>query len=174
MAVDDLISRRRAIRILDEGHATVNGLVDRLSPRALSCPGLGGGDWSPKDLVGHLESWEEYAIEALDAWTDGRGVPIDAALWSTGTTAVNVEAVARKASRSGAEMRRRAERTHAELIRRLSETTDARWKAPGTPRARKAVGARLGGILGGPTGDFRHADAHLKDLRAFVAEHDRG
>ena len=66
MAVDDLVSRRRAIRILEEAHATVNGLLDRLPPRAVSRPGLGGGDWSPKDLVGHLESWEEYAIDAHD------------------------------------------------------------------------------------------------------------
>lgn len=174
MAADVLVSRRRAIGILEEGHATVNELLDRLPPRALSRPGLGGGDWSPKDLVGHLESWEEYAIEALDAWAEGRGVPIDRELWSKGTTAVNVEAVARKASRSAAEMRRRAERTHAELIRRLASMTDARWTSPGTPRARKPVGARLGGILGGSTGDFRHAEAHLKDLRAFVAEHGRG
>ena len=173
MAVDDLVSRRRAIRILEEAHATVNGLLDRLPPRAVSRPGLGGGDWSPKDLVGHLESWEEYAIDALDAWAMGKGVPIDEELWSRGTTKVNVDAVARKASRSAVEMRRHAERTHAELILRFETMTDARWRAPGTPRARKPVGSRLGGILGGPAGDFRHAEAHLKDLRAFVAEHGR-
>ena len=174
MAADDLVSRRRAVRILDEGHAAVNALLDRLPPRALSRPGLGGGDWSPRDLVGHLESWEEYAIEALDAWDQGSGVPIDKEVWSKGTSRVNVDAVARKASRSAAEMRRHAERTHAELIGRLQAMSDARWKAPGTSRGRKPVGARLGGILGGTTGDFRHAEAHLKDLRAFVAEHERG
>ena len=173
MATDDTPSRRRAIRILDDGRAAVNDLLDRLPTRALSRPGLGGGDWSPKDLVGHLESWEEYAIEALDAWAAGRGVPIDREVWSRGTSTVNVEAVARKASRSAAEMRRRAERTHAELIRRVEAMTDARWRAPGTPRARTPAGARLGGILGGPSGDFRHAEAHLKDLRAFVDEHGR-
>ncbi|MEO8475503.1 MAG: maleylpyruvate isomerase N-terminal domain-containing protein [Actinomycetota bacterium] len=173
MAIDDTPTRRRAIRILEGGHAEVNDLLDRLPPRALSRPGLGGGDWSPKDLVGHLESWEECAIEALDAWAEGKGVPIDKELWSRGTSRVNVDAVARKSSRSAPEMRRLAERTHAELIRRLEALTDARWKAPGTPRGRKAVGSRMGGILGGPTGDYRHAQAHLKDLRAFVAEHGR-
>lgn len=173
MATDDTPTRRRAIRILEEGHAAVHELLDRLPPRALSRPGLGGGDWSPKDLVGHLESWEEYAIDALDAWAVGKGVPIDGELWSKGTSRVNVEAVARKASRSAREMGRHAERTHAELIRRLEAMSDVRWKAPGTPRGRKSVGARLGGILGGPEGDFRHAEAHLKDLRAFVIEHGR-
>jgi hypothetical protein len=174
MAADDLVSRRNAIRILEEGHAAVSALLDRLPPRALSRPGLGGGDWSPKDLVGHLESWEEYAIEALDAWAEGKGVPIDEEVWSKGTSRVNVDAVARKASRSAPEMRRHAERTHAELVRRFEAMSDARWRAPGTPRGRKPVGARLGGILGGSGGDFRHAQAHLKDLQAFVTEHGRG
>jgi len=174
VTADDLTSRRRAIRILQDGHAAVNELLDRLPPSALSRPGLGGGDWSPKDLVGHLESWEQYAIDAIDAWAEGKGVPIDGELWSKGTTKVNVEAVARKARLPAAEMRRRAERTHAELIARLEAMTDARWPAPGTARGRKPVGARLGGILGGPKGDFRHAEAHFKDLRAFLDEHGRG
>jgi hypothetical protein len=171
MATDETPTRRRAIRILEEGHATTLALVDRLPPRARTTPGLAGKEWSPTDLIGHLESWEEYAIEALDAWAEGRGVPIDKELWSKGTSKVNVEAVERKRMRSAAEMRRRADRTHADLIRRLEAMSDARWRAPGTPRGRKPAGARLGGILGGPAGAFRHADAHLKDLRAFVAEH---
>ena len=33
--------------------------------------------------------------------------------------------------------------------------------------------ARLGGLLGGPAGPFRHAEAHLKDLEAFVERHGR-
>jgi hypothetical protein len=35
------------------------------------------------------------------------------------------------------------------------------------------VGERLGGLLGGPAGPFRHAEAHLKDLEAFVERHGR-
>jgi len=171
---DETPTRRRAIRILEEGHARILALVDALPPRARSVPGLGGGAWSPSDLIGHLESWEEYAIEALDAWADGRGVPIDGELWTKGTSKVNVEAVGRKRSRSVAEMRRHAERTHDELIRRLEAMSDARWRAPGTSRGRKPAGVRLGGLLGGPAGAFRHAEAHLRQLEAFVAEHGEG
>jgi hypothetical protein len=35
------------------------------------------------------------------------------------------------------------------------------------------VGERLGGLLGGPAGPFRHAEAHLQDLEAFVERHGR-
>jgi hypothetical protein len=70
-------------------------------------------------------------------------------------------------------MRRHAEATHRNLIVRLEAMTDQRWREPGTRRARKSVGERLGGLLGGPAGPFRHAEAHLKDLEAFVERHGR-
>jgi hypothetical protein len=165
--------RLRAIGILDETMREVFSLYDRLPPRARTTPGLGGGDWSPKDLLGHLESWQEYALEALDAWDEGHGPAIDAVIWSTSTSALNRDAVARKAMRRPADQRRRAQLTHERLIARLRGLSDARWRRPGTPRGRTPVGARLGDFLGGAGGRFRHADAHLPQLRSFVAERER-
>ncbi len=164
-------SRIAAIRTLERDHASVRALLAELPPRAITTVGLGGGAWSPKDLIGHLASWEEYALEALDAWAAGRGPAIDKLLWSSGTGRVNRDAVTRKSKLSAREITRRADATHEELMRQLRAMSDARWRKPGTSRGRKPVGERLGGILGGPTGPFRHADAHLKELRAFVAMH---
>jgi hypothetical protein len=164
-------TRRRAIAILDEGHVAVRTLIAALPRRAFTKAGLGGGTWSPKDLLGHLASWEEYALEALQAWDAGRGPAIDRIVWSSSTAAINADAVARKARLSSPEVIRRADATHADLIARLLAMSDAAWRRPGTSRGRKAVADRLGGILGGPGGPFRHADAHLKDLRAFVDAH---
>ena len=59
---DQVPSRRRAIRIVDEGMRETFALYDRLLPRDRTTTGLGGGDWSPKDLLGHLESWQEHAL----------------------------------------------------------------------------------------------------------------
>ncbi|MDH4112080.1 MAG: ClbS/DfsB family four-helix bundle protein [Actinomycetota bacterium] len=171
MATDDrLPTRRRAIRIVDDGMREVFELYDRLPPRARTTPGLGGGDWSPKDLLGHLESWQGYALEALDAWAEGHGPEIDAVIWSTSTSVLNRDAVARKASRSAADQRRRALATHEALLSRLEEFGDARWRRPGTARGRTPAGARLGNLLGGPSGPFRHAEAHLPQLRLVVEE----
>ena len=161
------------MRILDDGMREVFTLYDRLPPRGRTTPGLGGGEWSPKDLLGHLESWQEYALEALDAWQEGHGPVIDAVIWSTSTTVLNGDAVARKAARRAADQRRRAEATHDRLMARLEGFGDARWHRPGTPRGRTAAGARLGGMLGGPAGHFRHAEAHLRQLRPLVEEHAR-
>jgi hypothetical protein len=168
---DEVPSRRRAMRILDDGMQEVFTLYDRLPPRARTTAGLGGGEWSPKDLLGHLESWQEYALEALDAWQEGHGPAIDAVIWSTSTTALNRDAVARKASRRAADQRRRAHATHERLMARLDAFGDRRWRQPGTARGRTAAGARLGDLLGGSSGPFRHAEAHLRQLRPFVEEH---
>ncbi len=164
-------SRRRAIAITAEGHDNVAALIACLPRRALTTPGLGGGEWSPKDLVGHLASWEEHAFEAIDAWSHDRAPAIDKELWSTSTSAVNARAVARAARLSFPEVVRRADATHRALLAQLEGMSDARWRRPGTSRGRTSVGHRLGGILGGPAGPFRHAEAHMKDLEAFVAEH---
>ena len=164
-------SRAQALRILQEGHSAVRDLIDQLPRRAVTTPGLGGGDWSPKDLIGHLASWEDRAVAALQAWDEGHGPAFDKELWSKSTATINREAVERTARLSAPEVIRRADATHEELLRRIRALSDARWRRPGTTRGRTAVGARLGGILGGPGGFFRHADAHLKDLRAFVEAH---
>jgi Mycothiol maleylpyruvate isomerase N-terminal domain len=169
-----LPSRALALRILEDGHRAVRDLIDELPRRALTKPGLGGGDWSPKDLIGHLASWEQRAVEALEAWDEGHGPAFDKELWSKSTSTINAEAVERTARLSTPEIIRRADATHEELVRRIRAMSDPRWSRPGTPRGRTAVGKRLGGILGGPGGDFRHADAHLKDLRPFVEQHRRG
>jgi hypothetical protein len=166
-----VISRVEAIAILEDQRAVTLELLARLPARARTTPGLGGGEWSPKDLLGHLESWQEYALEALDAWQEGHGPAIDAVIWSTSTTALNREAVARKAGRRATDQRRRTEATHDRLMARLEAFGDARWRRPGTVRGRTAAGARLGDLLGGPGGPFRHAEAHLRQLRPFVEEH---
>lgn len=163
-------TRRRAIAILDRGSAEVGALIAELPRRFLTRPGLGGGAWSPKDLISHLATWEEFAIAALDAWDEGHGPAFEKELWSKGTAAVNRAAHERKAGLSAPEAFRRAEATHRELIDRIGGVTDTQWRRPPTSRARKPMGERLGGILGGPKGGFRHADAHLKDLRAFVTD----
>ena len=174
MSEGELPSRSEAVRILVEGRAEIDALLARLSPRDLTRPGIGGGEWSPKDLLGHLASWEEHALEALAAWKRGERAPIDTQLYSRATSAINAEGVARKAKMAYASVRQSADRTHAALLAAMREMPDRRWSEPATPRGRKPLGHRLGAILGGPTGLFRHAEAHLKSLRAFVQQRTAG
>lgn len=154
--------------MLRADRATILALCERLSPTAMVTPGLGGGTWSPADLLGHLESWEEHALAALDAWARGEPAPIDIELRTRTLTAVNLAEVERKTGRTGAQARRSAATTHAALLERLEILTDAAWRAPGTSRGRKPLGHRVGQILVGTRDPFRHDEAHLRDLRGFV------
>ncbi len=173
-ADEKLPSRARALRALRGQRAQVQALFERLPAGERSRPGLGGGSWSPKDLVTHLASWERYALEAMAAWERGERAPIDRELWTRSTSAINADAVAAGARMSWAEAKRRADSTHEELLRAIEAMSDRRWRTPATGRARSPLGARIGRLLAGSKGMFTHDLAHLKDLRAFVEERSAG
>src|SRR5262249_57451316 len=66
-------TREEAIATLEEGQAALDTLLARLSPEQLVRPAtIGGGDWSAKDLLGHIAFWEELASQALNDWCAGR------------------------------------------------------------------------------------------------------
>jgi uncharacterized protein YjiS (DUF1127 family) len=163
----DLVPRRQAIRVLQADRRATEAALAHLSTRQISTPGIGGGEWSPKDLLGHLESWEEHALRALDAWSEGGPAPIDRALRELGLTRVNADEVARKASRSVAKALSSSSATHDALLAAIRAIPDASWAAPPTRRSRTPLGIRLGQILTGSDAPFRHDQAHLPDLRAF-------
>jgi len=163
--------RDEAIRILRSDRLATRDLLRRVADRALRTPGLGGGDWSPKDLIGHLESWEQHALDAIEAWSHGRVAPSDRALRTMGLDAFNLAEVRRKAAWSPARTTDSAAATHRRLLAALASISENAWAAPPTKRSRRAVGTHLGGILGGPAGPFRHDLAHHPDLEAFAADH---
>jgi DinB family protein len=168
MTAPDTPTRRRAITMLERGRAATDTLIAAIPPRQLSTQGLGGGTWSARDLIGHLASWEEYALDALEAWERGIRPRIDETWFTVSTNALNAANVERKATWSLAQVRRRSAATHDELLERLRAMSDHRWREPGSKRGRKTVGERLGGILGGPAGPFRHDEAHHESLRTFL------
>jgi hypothetical protein len=166
---DAPIGRREAVRTLERERAEALGLIDGLAPRLITRRAIGRGKWSPKDVIGHLATWEGWALEALEHWDHGAAWPRDAELWTRGVNPMNVAELERVRKLSAPEVRRRAEATHRELIDRLASMSNARWNGPATARGRTPLGARLGSILGGPAGPFRHGEAHLRDLRTFAA-----
>jgi hypothetical protein len=161
-------TKRQALAILERGHREVMRLIDGLPPRGLSRTGVGGGAWSPADLIGHLASWEGFALEALHAWSRRERAPIDLALDEHGLDGVNAEALAEASALKPRALVGRSVETHVALVAAVRAVPAARWAKPPFTRGRP-LGVRVGSILGGPGGLFRHADAHLPDLRAFVA-----
>jgi Mycothiol maleylpyruvate isomerase N-terminal domain len=146
----------QAVEVLRRGCEEVARLVAGLEEEAALRPGVGGGEWSVKDLLGHLTSWEEYALAALDAWSDGKAAPIDRALRRDGLDSVNLEAVRAKSARPYEEILSDFEAVNRRLRERIGAMADATWDAPPTPRFRQSLGARLGSLLAGASGAFGH------------------
>jgi hypothetical protein len=132
---------------------------------------IGGGDWSAKDLVGHVAFWEEIALDQLAAWRAGEVLRFDERYGPGGVDGMNARNVALKATRSLDRVRGDSAATHEALLRELEGLTDHDWRSvPPSPTAdRPRLGTRLGRILGGPGGQFSHAWAHLPDLDSYVA-----
>ncbi len=164
----DLISQDQAIAILDSGRAEIMALINKLPAGTARFPGIGGGEWSPKDLLGHLESWQEHVLDALDAWSRSERAPVDVALYGEGLNAFNAREVERKADRSFDEQLSAAAKIHERLKARIRSIDDGAWNSPATSRARRPLGQRLGQILLGRKDPFTHDGAHLKNLSEFL------
>jgi DinB superfamily len=171
MAEGAFPSRAEAVRMIEHDRARTIQLLERLTATALTATGIGGGEWSPKDLVGHLESWEELALDAIGAWERGGRSELEDLQATLDTDGINARNIERKTELSFEAVRRSSERTHAALVAAIEGLTDDRWAASATPGNERTVGEGVGGILGGPAGPFRHDEAHHADLEAFVQTH---
>jgi hypothetical protein len=160
-----------AIEVLEEGEAALASLFDRLPENAAVRPAtIGGGDWSAKDLLGHMAFWEELALEFMADW-QARVSPRIGAVFAEGVDAANARNQARTRQQSLAEVRERASSAHQRLLAAIRAVPVSAWDEKPyyqTTPADRSFGQLLGGILGGPDRLFGHADAHVADLRAYV------
>jgi len=152
-------SRAEALTILADGQAQLDALFATLDDAALAKPAtIGGGEWSAKDLMGHIAFWEELALEAIDASRAGRTPAVDEFKNADEANAHNQR---NTAPQSLADTRKRAATAHSAITSAIQSMSDSEWDAK--------LGKRVAGILGGPRGAFDHAWAHLDDLRQYVA-----
>ncbi|MCA1840553.1 MAG: maleylpyruvate isomerase N-terminal domain-containing protein, partial [Actinobacteria bacterium] len=132
---------------------------------------IGGGDWSANDLLGHLQTWEEVAIDAYQSWLGG-SVSADAQQVTDETSldAFNKRKVAEKSGRPWSEALSSFRETNATLVQIIRTLSDEEWAAPAT-RVDGSVSTLsnvLGGATGGPDGPFSHTLAHLGDLQKLT------
>ncbi|MEX2275856.1 MAG: maleylpyruvate isomerase N-terminal domain-containing protein [Actinomycetota bacterium] len=171
-----IVARIEAIELLERGHRRVAEQIDGIDTVDLERPAtIGGGDWSAKDLVGHLAAWEREALRALERWRLGRRPHIED-VFADGAPAVdrlNAETAARTSALPLDAVLIDAEQTHAALIEAMRRLDDDAWieRAPYETRGREAptLAEMLGGITGAPGANFDHASAHLASLEAFRA-----
>jgi hypothetical protein len=166
-------TRSEALAILEDGHRRMDDLLARLDEAALARPGLGGGDWSPLDLIGHVAFWESMALGAVTDWRAGRPAWVGTQLGEggPGLDGLNASALEQNRAMAPGEAVDRARAIHLEVVRLVESMDDGEWNsiAPDGKEPRP-VGELIGSIMGADDGGFRHAHAHLADLKAFVTE----
>lgn len=163
------VAREQALATVDEGNRAVEALTAGLADDELARPAtIGGGEWSAKDLLGHITQWEEFALEAIDAWRRGEAPFVEAT--PKGVDELNAAAVAAKADRPPEDIRTEAREVHERLVAAMRGISDDEWRSapPFDAGDRRTLSEFLGGVLGAPKRPFGHVDAHLADLEAFA------
>jgi DinB superfamily len=173
------LSRSAAIDTLEEGRAKVEALLSAVPDVQLARQGtIGDGEWSAKDLIGHVATWEELALRSLREFQDGtlpwveRPEGVFSAPATGKVDALNARTVAEKRGMSLGEVRDQADSIHRDLIKAIEGLNDLEWNAkafyPTPNNRRRHLSTLIGSILGAPGGPFQHAFAHLSDLETFV------
>jgi hypothetical protein len=165
------ITPEQAIQTLEDGQRQLEALFAQLSEEQLVQPAtIGGGDWSAKDLMGHIARWNEIAMEALASWRDGQ-MPWIEGQWSGGVDKINAENYELSRDHPLERARGRLRQSNEALVGAIRDMGNEEWhsKAPYVTERRQWLGMLLGGITGAPQRAFGHAYAHLGDLEAYVA-----
>jgi hypothetical protein len=103
-------TREQAAATLEDGHALLHALFAQLSPAQMIRPAtIGGGEWSAKDLLGHVAFWEELAAQALAEWRAGQRPTIESVVGPQATDAANARNQELTARQSLAAVYERAE-----------------------------------------------------------------
>ncbi len=163
------VTRDKALAALRDGDRRVQRLVSTLSNDQLARrPALGGGDWSVADLLGHLASWEQRALDGIACWRAGGTWQV--LIGSRAVDDLNEANVRRWRRRGPSRTVGAAADVHEQLMAAIGALTDKEWRSTMalSNGRRQRLSTNLGGTLWGPPGPFRHADAHLADLQAFV------
>ena len=95
--------------------------VDGLSAARLEEPGV-LGDWSVKDVLAHVTTWEEETLKYLPVIASGNRTPRYAS--QGGIDAFNARVSEEKRSLSLAQVRRQLNETHRRLIAFIEKTPD--------------------------------------------------
>ena len=166
-------TRDEALATLRDGDRRLAELLARLSAEDLGREAtIGGGDWSAKDLIGHIAFWEEIALATIDPWLRGERPPIEETFTAGDADALNAWNEERKRSWSLERVRSTSAETHRRLIAALDGMTQEEWRFPRAfpgDDEPSDLASELGAVLGAPGRPFGHAFAHIPDLDAYVA-----
>lgn len=144
----------------------------RLPSEHMATTGIGGGEWSPKDLLGHLALWHEIALRTVHEFRAGER-PWIVGVFSGPGPGPNDEELAARAGWSLDRARAAYDDSSAKVRSVIETMSDGEWDRPveGWSDEPATLGGLLGAVLGMDRLPFGHAFAHLQELVDFVDAH---
>ncbi len=119
------MNRRQLLERLDRAWGEFRASYEGLSELELLQPGVTGA-WSVRDIIAHVTTWEEEALEHLPLIVKG-GTPPRYSVRDGGIDAFNARMAARKSGLSLPEVLRQAGDTHARLIAFIEGAPEEQW-----------------------------------------------
>lgn len=108
------MNRQQLLQKLDKAWVALGDAFAGLSEAQMTEPGV-SGDWSVKDTLGHVTTWEQEALAHLPHIATGQRLPRYADLYG-GIDAFNALRVGENGALSLAEVRARFEDVHRQLL----------------------------------------------------------
>jgi len=107
------MNREQLLKKLDAAWAEIEASYEGLMESQLTKPGV-AGDWSVKDILAHVTTWEEEALKYLPLIIEGGKPP----LYTTygGLDAFNAQRAEQKRALALSEVLEQLEETHRRLI----------------------------------------------------------
>jgi uncharacterized protein (TIGR03083 family) len=118
------MDRRQLLAKLDTAWAALQASYAGLSGAQLTEPGV-TGDWSVKDILAHVTTWEEEALKYLPLIVQG-GRPPRYATYG-GIDAFNEQMTEQKRGLTPAEVLRQADETHRRLIEYIQRVPEEQF-----------------------------------------------
>src|SRR5437867_1832991 len=119
------MDRQQLLKKLDKAWAEIRESYAGLSDSQLTEPGI-MGDWSIKDSLAHVTTWEEEALKYLPLINQG-GRPAQYSIQYGGIDAFNAQMTEQKRALSLSDVLRQLDETHRRLITYLQSAPEEQF-----------------------------------------------
>ena len=138
---------RAVFERIDGSWRGLQAAIEGVPEERMTEPGV-CGEWSVKDLLGHVAVWDAFAVARCRRFLAGE------APGSVDWQGINEREAAARGDRSVAEQRAEMERTHAAMVEFVRALSPAQLRTKGVrPRIRVDT--------------YEHYDEHAADVRAW-------
>ena len=154
------MTKQELLKVIQKEREALEAALAGLTPEQMTAPGV-MGEWSVKDILGHMALWESRLVTFL--YSNERGVPPKMLHGQAEVDKVNAESYAEQHERPLDRVLADYHAVHAQLLKRLDKLTDRDLSDP--QRFKWMEGEPLEKLVAGDT--FEHYAEHRPMIEAW-------